>query len=34
LYARRHFREVGRREAYYPRPGGGSRALVLRRDLG
>ena len=34
LYARRHFREVSRREAYYPRPGGGSRALVLRRDLG
>ena len=34
LYARRHFREVGRREAYYPRPGGGSRALLLRRDLG
>ncbi len=34
LYARRRFREVGRREAYYPRPGGGSRALVLRRDLG
>jgi len=33
LYARRHFREVGRREAYYRRPGGGSRALVLRRDL-
>ncbi len=33
LYARRRFREVGRREAYYPRPGGGSRALVLRRDL-
>jgi [ribosomal protein S18]-alanine N-acetyltransferase len=34
LYARRHFREVGRREAYYAREGGGSRALVLRRDLG
>jgi len=34
LYARRYFREVGRREAYYPRPGGGSRALVLRRDFG
>jgi ribosomal-protein-alanine N-acetyltransferase len=34
LYARRHFREVGRRRAYYPRPNGGSGALVLRRDLG
>ena len=34
LYARRHFREVGRREAYYSGQGGGSRALVLRRDLG
>jgi ribosomal-protein-alanine N-acetyltransferase len=34
LYARRHFREVARREAYYSRPGGGSRALVLCRDLG
>jgi len=33
LYARRHFREVGRRDAYYRRPGGGSRALVLRRDF-
>jgi [ribosomal protein S18]-alanine N-acetyltransferase len=34
LYARRHFHEVGRREAYYPGPAGGSRAIVLRRDLG
>jgi [ribosomal protein S18]-alanine N-acetyltransferase len=34
LYARRHFHEVGRREAYYPGLAGGSRAIVLRRDLG
>jgi [ribosomal protein S18]-alanine N-acetyltransferase len=33
LYARRHFHEVGRREAYYQGPSGGSRAIVLRRDL-
>jgi len=33
LYARRGFREVGRRDAYYGGPGAGSRALVLRRDL-
>jgi len=33
LYARRHFREVGRRNAYYRRPEGAARALVLRRDL-
>jgi [ribosomal protein S18]-alanine N-acetyltransferase len=32
LYQRAGFREVGRREGYYPR-GGGSAALVLRRDL-
>jgi ribosomal-protein-alanine N-acetyltransferase len=34
LYARRHFHEVGRREVYYQGPSGGSRAIVLRRDLG
>ncbi len=35
LYRRRHFREIGRREGYYPAPSGAaSRALVLRRDLG
>ena len=35
LYARRQFREVGRRQGYYPRPeGAASAALVLRRDLG
>jgi [ribosomal protein S18]-alanine N-acetyltransferase len=33
LYARRGFREVGRRDAYYGGAGAGSRALVLRRDL-
>ena len=33
LYARRHFHEIGRREAYYARPGGGSHAVVLRREL-
>jgi ribosomal-protein-alanine N-acetyltransferase len=33
LYRRAGFREVGRREGYYP-PGKGSAALVLRRDLG
>lgn len=32
LYRRAGFREVGRREAYYP-AGKGSTALVLRRDL-
>jgi ribosomal-protein-alanine N-acetyltransferase len=31
LYARRGFREVGRRETYYP--AAGTNALVLRRDL-
>jgi ribosomal-protein-alanine N-acetyltransferase len=35
LYARSAFREVGRRDGYYPRPGGAAgAALVLRRDLG
>ncbi len=33
LYRRAGFREVGRREGYYP-AGKGSAALVLRRDLG
>ncbi|HYS50192.1 MAG TPA: GNAT family N-acetyltransferase [Xanthobacteraceae bacterium] len=34
LYARNAFREVGRRDGYYPRPAGGAgAALVLRRDL-
>jgi len=34
LYARRQFREIGQRKGYYPGPGGGgSTALVLRRDL-
>jgi [ribosomal protein S18]-alanine N-acetyltransferase len=34
LYARSAFREVGRREGYYPRPAGSAgSALVLRRDL-
>jgi ribosomal-protein-alanine N-acetyltransferase len=32
LYQRAGFREVGRREAYYP-AGRGSAALILRRDL-
>jgi ribosomal-protein-alanine N-acetyltransferase len=32
LYRRAGFREVGRREAYYP-AGKGSAALILRRDL-
>jgi len=32
LYRRAGFREVGRREAYYP-AGRGSAALILRRDL-
>src|ERR1043166_4484708 len=35
LYARSAFRQVGRRDGYYPRPGRtGAAALVLRRDLG
>ena len=36
LYARSAFRQVGRREGYYSRPGNASAtaALVLRRDLG
>jgi ribosomal-protein-alanine N-acetyltransferase len=35
LYARSAFREVGRRDGYYPRSGGAvGAALVLRRDLG
>jgi [ribosomal protein S18]-alanine N-acetyltransferase len=35
LYARSAFREVGRRDGYYPRPGSAAgAALVLRRDLG
>ena len=34
LYERAGFGEVGRREGYYPRPGGApATALVLRRDL-
>ena len=34
LYARSAFREVGRREGYYPRTAGASgSALILRRDL-
>jgi ribosomal-protein-alanine N-acetyltransferase len=34
LYARNAFREVGRRDGYYPRAGSaGGAALVLRRDL-
>jgi [ribosomal protein S18]-alanine N-acetyltransferase len=34
LYQRRGFREVGRREAYYPMPDGSrATALVMRRDL-
>ena len=34
LYARSAFREVGRRDGYYPRTAGGAgSALVLRRDL-
>jgi len=34
LYARSAFRQVGRRDGYYPRPGNASgAALVLRRDL-
>ncbi len=33
LYQRAGFREVGRREGYYP-AGQGTAALVLRRDLG
>jgi [ribosomal protein S18]-alanine N-acetyltransferase len=33
LYRRAGFREVGRREGYYP-AGKGSAALILRRDLG
>jgi ribosomal-protein-alanine N-acetyltransferase len=32
LYRRAGFRDVGRREGYYP-DGGGAAALVLRRDL-
>jgi ribosomal-protein-alanine N-acetyltransferase len=32
LYRRAGFREVGRREGYYP-AGQGSVALILRRDL-
>lgn len=35
LYARSAFRQVGRRDGYYSRPGNASTAaLVLRRDLG
>ena len=35
LYARSAFRQVGRREGYYARPGSASgAALVLRRDIG
>jgi len=35
LYARSAFRQVGRRDGYYPRPGSAAgAALVLRRDLG
>jgi [ribosomal protein S18]-alanine N-acetyltransferase len=35
LYARSAFRQVGRRDGYYARPGNASgAALVLRRDLG
>jgi [ribosomal protein S18]-alanine N-acetyltransferase len=35
LYARSAFRQVGRREGYYPKAGNASAAaLVLRRDLG
>jgi [ribosomal protein S18]-alanine N-acetyltransferase len=35
LYARSAFRQVGRRDGYYVRPGNASSAaLVLRRDLG
>jgi ribosomal-protein-alanine N-acetyltransferase len=35
LYARNAFRQVGRRDGYYPRPGSAAgAALVLRRDLG
>lgn len=33
LYRHSGFREVGRREAYYPAKSGRSAALVLRRDL-
>jgi ribosomal-protein-alanine N-acetyltransferase len=34
LYARSAFREVGRRDGYYPRPGSAAgAAVVLRRDL-
>ncbi len=33
LYSARNFTEVGRRRAYYSRPGGAMDALVLRRDL-
>ena len=33
LYARSAFREVGRRDGYYPRSGTAGTALVLRRDL-
>jgi ribosomal-protein-alanine N-acetyltransferase len=33
LYRRAGFREVGRREGYYPE-GKGAAALILRRDLG
>lgn len=33
LYAGLGFVAVGRRRAYYPRPGGGADALVLARDL-
>ena len=33
LYATLNFNEVGRRRAYYSRPGGAMDALVLRRDL-
>jgi [ribosomal protein S18]-alanine N-acetyltransferase len=33
LYRRAGFRDVGRREGYYPE-GQGTAALILRRDLG
>jgi ribosomal-protein-alanine N-acetyltransferase len=33
LYAAARFRQVGRREGYYPRPQGAATALVLRREL-
>jgi ribosomal-protein-alanine N-acetyltransferase len=33
LYRAHDFREVGRRPAYFSRPGGAVAALILRRDL-